>query len=272
MIGDVGDLGRGQERYDRIGDDCGSSPGQVMTCALDELEASVRQGPSQPTGGFEGNHGVLGVGEHQNRRPDRRDGVLQLIQLAEQGALLGQEGAPQRVASAARMAPDLPVDMLVRPQRAAPPPGNPGQPGPGHPWRQPPRYLRAQLACAGCGEQPVPAGQAPWTNAPEQDHRLYPARRQARRRQRYPAAVGVPHEHRARDAARVQVVEDGAGVLGEPAGRKPAGAVAWPVGRDGVKRGGQPSGDQLPVGGRAGLPVQQHQLMRAQPGWRVSAA
>jgi hypothetical protein len=34
-----------------------------------------------------------GVGEHQNRRPDRRDGALQLVELAQQGALLGQEGA-----------------------------------------------------------------------------------------------------------------------------------------------------------------------------------
>ena len=97
-----------------------------MTRALDKLEVSIRQGPSQPAGGFEGNHGVLGVGEHQNRRPDRRDGALQLVELAQQGALLGQECAPQRAVSVARMAPDLPVDVLVRTQRAAPPPGDPG--------------------------------------------------------------------------------------------------------------------------------------------------
>lgn len=42
-----------------------------MTHALDKLEVSIRQGPSQPAGGVEGNYGVLGVGEHQNRRPDR---------------------------------------------------------------------------------------------------------------------------------------------------------------------------------------------------------
>src|SRR6266536_1723124 len=48
-------------------DDRGGSPGQVMTRALDKLEVSIRQGPSQAAGGFEGNHGVLGVGEHQNR-------------------------------------------------------------------------------------------------------------------------------------------------------------------------------------------------------------
>ena len=97
-----------------------------MTHALDKLEVSIRQGPSQAAGGFEGNHGVLGVGEHQNRRPDRRDGALQLVELAQQGALLGQECAPQRLVSVARMAPDLPVDVLVRMQRAAPPPGDPG--------------------------------------------------------------------------------------------------------------------------------------------------
>jgi len=44
VIGDVGDLGRGQERHDRIGDNRGGSPGQVMTRALDKLQASIRQG------------------------------------------------------------------------------------------------------------------------------------------------------------------------------------------------------------------------------------
>src|SRR5690242_4226683 len=97
-----------------------------MTRSLDKLEVSIWQGPGQAAGGFEGNHGVLGVGEHQNRRPDRRDGALQLVELAQHGALLGQERAPERVASAAWMAPDLPVDVLVRPQRAAPPPDDPG--------------------------------------------------------------------------------------------------------------------------------------------------
>ena len=38
----------------------------------------------------------------------------------------------------------------------------------------------------------------------EQDHRRYPVRRQARRRPCHPAAVGVPHQHRSLDAARVQ--------------------------------------------------------------------
>jgi hypothetical protein len=48
----------------------------------------------------------------------------------------------------------------------------------------------------------------------------------------------MSHEHRARDAARVQVVEDGVGVRGEPAGRKLTGAVARPVNGDGVKLAG----------------------------------
>ena len=65
-----------------------------MTRALDELQASIRQGAGQSAGGFEGNHGVLGVGKHENRRPDRRDSMLQLAEFAQQGALLGQEGAP----------------------------------------------------------------------------------------------------------------------------------------------------------------------------------
>ncbi len=119
---DVSDLGRVQERDDRVGDGLWGSPGQVMTRSLDELQARVRQGACQSAGGFEGNHGVLGVGEHQHRRPDRRDSVLQLAKLAQQGALLGQEGAPLRVVSAVRIAPDLPVGMLARTQRAAPPP------------------------------------------------------------------------------------------------------------------------------------------------------
>ena len=34
--------------------------------------------------------------------------------------------------------------------------------------------------------------------------------------------------------------------------------------------GRQPSDDQLPVGGRARLPVQQHQFVSTQSGWRVS--
>src|SRR5580704_6171935 len=113
---DVSDLGRGQERHDRIGDRLWGSPGQVMTRALDELQVSIRQGAYQSAGGYEGNHAVLGVGEHQHRRPDRRDSVLQLAKLAQQGALLGQEGAPLRAVSAVRTAPDLPVGMLARAQ------------------------------------------------------------------------------------------------------------------------------------------------------------
>ena len=70
------------------------SPGQVMTRALHKHEASIRQGTGQLTGGSEGNHGVLGVGEHKHRRLDGRDSVLQLVELAQQGALLGQERAP----------------------------------------------------------------------------------------------------------------------------------------------------------------------------------
>ena len=82
MIGDVVDLGRGQERRDRVGDNRGGSPGQVMTRALDELQASIWQSPGQQARGFEGNHGVFGIGEHEHRCPDRRDGVLELAEFA----------------------------------------------------------------------------------------------------------------------------------------------------------------------------------------------
>jgi hypothetical protein len=125
-----------------------------MTGALDELQAGIGQVTGEPAGGLDGNQGVPGVGEQQDRRLDRGDSVPELAELAEQGALLGQEGAPQRAVPVARVAPDLPVDMLVRAQRAAAPPGGPGEPGepgPGQPWRQPPRRQRAQLAGAGCG-------------------------------------------------------------------------------------------------------------------------
>jgi hypothetical protein len=91
---DVSDLGRSQERHDGIRDGLWGSPGQVVTRSLDDLEASIRQGAYQPASGFEGNDGVSGVGEHENRRPDRRKSILQLVELAQQGTLFGQEGAP----------------------------------------------------------------------------------------------------------------------------------------------------------------------------------
>src|SRR4029077_1319119 len=149
-----------QECHYRVGDSIGGAPGQVVTCALDELQAGVRQCPGEPAGGVERNQGVAGVGEDEDRRLDQSKGVLQLAQFAQEGALLGQECAPQRAVLAARMAPDLPVDVLARAQRAATTPADPGEPGTGDPWRQPPGDQRAELPCTGCGEQPVPAVQA----------------------------------------------------------------------------------------------------------------
>ena len=62
---------RGQERHDRIGDHHGGlGLGKLTTRALHELQANIRQGAGQPTRGFEGNHGVFGVSEHEHRRPD----------------------------------------------------------------------------------------------------------------------------------------------------------------------------------------------------------
>ena len=85
-----------------------------MIRAVDELQAGIGQGAREPAGGIDGYQGVPGVGEQQDRRLDRRQGVLEFAELAEQGALLGQAGAPQRAVSAARVAPDLPVGVLVR--------------------------------------------------------------------------------------------------------------------------------------------------------------
>src|SRR5580704_9194085 len=86
-----------------------------MTRALDKLEVSIRPGPSQVAGGFEGNHGVLRVGENQNRRPDRRNGVLQLVELA-------QPGTPVRLSSrnrcrTKRLGPYLPMPRRRRSAR-----------------------------------------------------------------------------------------------------------------------------------------------------------
>ena len=64
----------------------------------------------------------------------------------------------------------------------------------------------------------------------------------------------MPRESRSSRTARA--------FAANPACRKPTGAVARPVGRDGVE-GGQPSGDELPVGGRTWLSVQQDQLAYA---------
>jgi len=104
----AGMLHRCQERHYRVGDGNRGAPGRVMTRALDELQASVRQGPGEPAPGIEGNQGVLRVGEQEYRRLDRRDGGLQLIQFAQQDALLCQEGTPQWAVLAARMSPDGP--------------------------------------------------------------------------------------------------------------------------------------------------------------------
>jgi hypothetical protein len=59
-----------------------------MTGALDEVQASTRQGACEAAGGIDGNHGVLRVGEDENRRLDGRDNALQLAELAQQGAAI----------------------------------------------------------------------------------------------------------------------------------------------------------------------------------------
>src|ERR1022692_2069818 len=92
-----------------------------MAWSLHQLQTGIREGQRQSAGGADGNHGVLWVSEQEHRRPDRRDGEHQLVQLAQQGSLLCQEGAPQRAVLAARMSPDVPVDMLARAKRATAP-------------------------------------------------------------------------------------------------------------------------------------------------------
>jgi len=82
------------ERHYRAGHHIRGAPGQMMTSSPDQLQAGVRERLRQPARGLDGNDGVVGVGEQQHRRPDRRDSMLQLGQFPQQGALLGQESAP----------------------------------------------------------------------------------------------------------------------------------------------------------------------------------
>jgi hypothetical protein len=110
-----------------------------MSGAFDQLEPGTGQGRGQLAGGAEGNQSVGRVGEQEHGCLDQRAGGRQLAQFAHQGALLGQEGPPQPTTVAARVSPDLPVDMLARGEWPASLPGEPGQPGPGDPWCQPPR-------------------------------------------------------------------------------------------------------------------------------------
>src|SRR5258707_4938991 len=81
----------------------------------------------------------------------------------------------------------------------------------------------------------------------------------------------MPDQYGALDAAHVQVGDNSAGVGGESAGRKLTGPVSRPVCRDGVKLGGQPPGNLMPVSGRAWLTMQQHQLVNAEPAWSVNS-
>jgi len=162
----------------------------------------------------------------------------------------------RRAALAAGVGPDLPVDVLLRREGPAVPPGGPGQPGAREAWRQPPRHQRAERPGTRRGQQPVPAVYASRAYAGQQDHRLDPVRGQACRRQCDSAAVGVSHQHGTLDAARVQLVEYRSGVRGEPGRRPRVGTVSRPVDRDRPERGGQPPGELLPVGSRSWLPVQ----------------
>src|SRR5260221_6470563 len=77
----------------------------------------------------------------------------------------------------------------------------------------------------------------------------------------------MPDQYGALDAAHVQVGDNSAGVGGESAGGKLTGPVSRPVCRDGVKLGGQPPGNLMPVSGRAWLTMQQHQLVSAERAW-----
>ena len=96
----VGLLGvhRGEERTYRVGDCAGGPPGQVMAGAVDQLEASVRQRLRQTASGLDGDQGVPRVGEDEHWHLDRGEGTFQLVELAQQGALLREERAPERAA------------------------------------------------------------------------------------------------------------------------------------------------------------------------------
>ena len=91
----------------------------MMTGPLDQLQPGVRQRLLEPPGGINRDQRVPRVGEQQDRRGDRREHRHQLVQLAHQGTLLSEEGPPQRAVLALGVSPDVPVDVLVRGQRAA---------------------------------------------------------------------------------------------------------------------------------------------------------
>ena len=60
------------ERHYRAGHHSRGAPGQLMTRFPDQLQAGVRERLRQPARGLDGNHGVVGVGEQEHRRPGRR--------------------------------------------------------------------------------------------------------------------------------------------------------------------------------------------------------
>jgi hypothetical protein len=65
-----------------------------MTRAVDELEASVRQDWARRRAVPMGTN-VSPVCQHQDWRLDRREGTFLCVKLAHQGALIGEERAPE---------------------------------------------------------------------------------------------------------------------------------------------------------------------------------
>ena len=84
----------------------------------------------------------------------------------------------------------------------------------------------------------------------------------ARRLQRDAAGPGVSDQDGGVHAPFVQVVEDRLGVGGEARGLALARAVAGAVGCHRVQVGRQSGQDRLPVGGAAGLAVEQDEFVR----------
>ena len=242
-----------------------------MARVRDEPQAGVGQLGDQPLGGHDGHDLVGRVGQQQHRHLDERQRALHLGELAEQRPLLGEEGAPPRLRAGQLFAPDLEAEVLAWVQRPAFPAAEPGEPEAGGPWRPPPHDLRGHRADDRRGEQPVHDADRARADAGQQHQGPHPLRCQVRRHERGAASPGMGDENGGVHASFVQVIKDRLGIGREATGFTAARAVSGAVFCHRVQVGRQTGQDGVPVGGAAGLAVEQDELMRLRrcPGRRL---